>query len=158
MGRDGNAQSIPLIMRPVSIHAPVWGATDCSWCTSVINRFNPRARVGRDLTRISITQQQLAVSIHAPVWGATIAIGALGLVFLFQSTRPCGARRGPAQRCHEHGVSIHAPVWGATTIKILLFSLLTSFNPRARVGRDAVCCPVGRFVTVSIHAPVWGAT
>ena len=32
----------------VSIHAPVWGATD--FCERILSydRFNPRARVGRD--------------------------------------------------------------------------------------------------------------
>jgi len=54
------------------------------------------------------------VSIHAPVKGAT------------------------ATRREEHAtviVSIHAPVKGATRLACL-FLWLSSFNPRAREGRD----------------------
>ncbi len=56
---------------------------------------------------------------------------------LFQSTRPRGARQGPALQARTlFGVSIHAPAWGATRIVVLSYSL----------------------VHVSIHAPAWGAT
>ena len=56
----------------VSIHAPVWGATSlCQAGATAPGSFNPRARVGRD--------------------GATRGAG--GETCLFQSTRPCGARR-----------------------------------------------------------------
>ena len=55
----------------VSIHAPTWGAT----LASVL------VVVGR------------AVSIHAPTWGATVLLRwMLQLGYLFQSTRPRGAR------------------------------------------------------------------
>ncbi len=78
-------------------------------------RFNPRARVGRDA--------RCHPSISRSV--------------LFQSTRPCGARR---QFIREYNlpycVSIHAPVWGATKH----------------------IHPLQLDVIVSIHAPVWGAT
>ena len=33
-----------------------------------------------------------------------------------------------------------------------------SFNPRAREGRDRVCCKIAINDCVSIHAPVKGAT
>jgi len=60
------------------------------------------------------------------------------------------------RRCKN--VSIHAPVWGATARPISLRYGETSFNPRARMGRDRD----GKFylllAVVSIHAPVWGAT
>jgi len=35
------------------------------------NRFNPRARVGRDLSLFLECFGQSGVSIHAPAWGAT---------------------------------------------------------------------------------------
>ena len=77
----------------VSIHAPVWGATSCppaprvtTWCFNPRARmgrdvtislppwanrcFNPRARMGRDILS-AIHTHQFEVSIHAPVWGAT---------------------------------------------------------------------------------------
>ncbi len=56
-------------------------------------RFNPRARVGRDTSRLFFMLRLL----------------------LFQSTRPRGARRQDnAQARDERNVSIHAPAWGAT--------------------------------------------
>ena len=99
----------------VSIHAPVWGATQTA--------------------KNSIIETK--VSIHAPVWGATYAMTCYHRLNEFQSTHPCGVR--PAnfangnpsaafQSTHPCGVrrqqvhaypltqkvSIHAPVWGAT--------------------------------------------
>jgi len=35
-----------------------------------INRFNPRARVGRDIANMA-ELESFIVSIHAPAWGAT---------------------------------------------------------------------------------------
>ena len=124
------------------------------------NRFNPRARVGRDLDRVLQRGLQRGVSIHAPVWGATPVPPALchppqvsihapvwgatefsvlesHAYMLFQSTRPCGARRALANK----------PLW-----------LNAGFNPRARVGRDPRQSRESIRVLVSIHAPVWGAT
>ena len=58
----------------------------------------------------------------------------------FQSTRPRGARRR-TRSCATQPAGY------------------TSFNPRARVGRDpADADDVGVEVHVSIHAPAWGAT
>jgi len=79
---------------------------------------------------------------------------------MFQSTRPCGARRyfsglpfllygfNPRARAGRDcwitfesslmRVSIHAPVRGATLINEPKLSL-DSFNPRARAGRDFFC-------------------
>ena len=112
----------------------------------------------------------------------------------FQSTRPRGARRrlhdgrerpvsihAPARgatRVPHHlpnGVSIHAPARGATCC--CTPGPATSFNPRAREGRDSACStPYGRGFQstrprgarrcgrakradrVSIHAPARGAT
>ena len=99
--------------------------------------FNPRSRVGSDLTgqdkkwKFKLFQSTLPrgerhdksgtqhvhsiVSIHAPAWGATITI-------FFKKE-------------NKH-VSIHAPAWGAT----VFFKLQTVVK------------------IVSIHAPAWGAT
>ena len=55
--------------------------------------FNPRARVGRDLPEVGVALLVKVVSIHAPAWGATsLSRGIL----------------------HHLRVSIHAPAWGAT--------------------------------------------
>ena len=77
----------------ISIRAPVWGATyGRKFRQSHIYDFNPRARVGRDMTKPQPCTKFIDISIRAPVWGATMGIGAgLGPV-QFQSARPCGAR------------------------------------------------------------------
>ena len=99
----------------VSTHAPTWSATQhscCRWpsarcfnprahverdCKNIQLdfeniRFNPRAHVGRDnVGTLSGTEE--AVSIHAPTWGATEIGVTKAERFLFQSTRPRGARR-----------------------------------------------------------------
>ena len=124
-------------LKSVSIHAPVWGATQTisqrAWTwrrfnprprmggdpwrdglITVRRRFNPRPRMGGDVSQ-GYFFVHLYVSIHAPVWGATH-------LTIFVS--------------YPVGVSIHAPVWGATL--------------EGRVD--------WQLRGVSIHAPVWGAT
>ena len=120
----------------VSIHAPVWGAT----CVEISQL--PR----------------LDVSIHAPVWGATKVFFTTDEIATFQSTHPCGVRRGAFR----------------------FFRIVVGFNPRTRVGCDSRPCPFSDSLiafqsthpcgvrpqnlqllgtpSVSIHAPVWGAT
>ena len=76
--------------------------------------FNPRARVGRDIT-VSPSQLAAMVSIHAPAWGATNLCGCSYSLATFQSTRPRGARQSVIAKPNQtHKVSIHAPAWGAT--------------------------------------------
>ena len=59
----------------ISIHAPAWGATCERRCTSGSSaHFNPRARVGRDLSAAD-RQDVPKISIHAPAWGATCTEG-----------------------------------------------------------------------------------
>ena len=102
-----------------------------------LKRFNPRARVGRDLPSKTSSWPQDAVSIHAPVWGATAHMGALSLEGEGFNPRARVGRDARACKARTRGVvSIHAPVWGAT--------------PQQRC-----CATIG---VVSIHAPVWGAT
>jgi len=79
---------------------------------------------------------------------------------MFQSTRPCGARRTTGRRVRRRGaVSIHAPVRGATSSSQGKNREKKCFNPRARAGRDAIhAYSAKRMFRVSIHAPVRGAT
>ncbi len=145
-------------------------------------RFNPRARMGRDdvqgmsfgevvafqstrphgARQVDIAAKTItvAVSIHAPAWGAT------------GHDYAC---------CVGDRVSIHAPAWGATRPAHRAAPAPRSFNPRARMGRDATLPTFrGRCLRfqstrphgarlgirgrlsgksiVSIHAPAWGAT
>ena len=102
--------------RDVSIHAPAWGATGippCSRCHRLFQSTRPR---GARLRRCWRDWRLTEVSIHAPAWGATrrwakrsgrvpsfnprARVGRDGAPtvttvasFLFQSTRPRGARR-----------------------------------------------------------------
>ena len=79
------------------------------------NYFNPRSRVGSDSGPIANLPTH-AISIHAPAWGAT-AVWRIGkLRIKFQSTLPRGERRGVL---NEGMVDVY-------------------FNPRSRVGSDAV--------------------
>jgi len=68
------AQSDLAESQAVSIHAPAWGATlsMIDLATPTLS-FNPRARVGRDLSSSFEHSGQGRVSIHAPAWGATRA-------------------------------------------------------------------------------------
>jgi len=92
MGRDNENNKIESNQH-VSIHAPAWGATKkADLKKRQIVCFNPRARMGRDITT-AINNRGRRVSIHAPAWGATLDLS-------------------PALK--EMLVSIHAPAWGAT--------------------------------------------
>src|SRR5690606_36194922 len=122
----------------VSIHAPAWGAT-CRWTArSARTRcFNPRARMGRDLRAMETTV----------------------LRFMFQSTRPHGARPRGINQSHELRVFQSTRPHGARPASArLAHRLLARFNPRARMGRDAVSIYGEQDLDVSIHAPAWGAT
>ena len=160
VGRD-TKQFEKRYMENVSIHAPTWGATHIlrRGLTTTCG-FNPRAHVGRDWARTTrkcskqcfnprahvgrddfprLGQRHIDVSIHAPTWGATDIYTQEVDITMFQSTRPRGARLG--RREHRGGilcVSIHAPTWGATLLPLLSNRRLSSFNPRAHVGRDPI--------------------
>ena len=124
--------------------------------------FNPRTRVGCDLTFRSVIQSPRS---------------------MFQSTHPRGVRPplprpsacraksfnprtrvgcDPPRysgRCKRASVSIHAPAWGATQFSLCGEILLSCFNPRTRVGCDEVAVQhLFDVDVVSIHAPAWGAT
>ena len=143
----------------VSIHAPARGATICP---------------GKD-------RRCEQVSIHAPARGATIVAESLRYILLVSIHAPArGATMGFYPSCIYDGVSIHAPARGATRSSARYSWAITSFNPRARAGRDHVtepmpsctncfnpraragrdaCCRVVADNTqVSIHAPARGAT
>ena len=139
----------------VSIHAPARGATVSLEKRINKRSFNPRARAGRDSV-IFLTAKS----------------------FLFQSTRPRGARRRGLQCLFVAVVSIHAPARGATSLRMKCWQMI-SFNPRARAGRDKPKEGSGKSekfqstrprgarpfnhlsinrIDVSIHAPARGAT
>ena len=155
--RQGRVQ----LRRVVSIHAPVRGATGRRTEPAARKMgFNPRARAGRDRRSCCDVLSVCDVSIHAPVRGATHFRGYLLRVRMFQSTRPCGARRAqelaglpgmPFQSTRPCGAR---PCWQWPAPRPW-----RRFNPRARAGRDPSTSS-RREVShmVSIHAPVRGAT
>jgi len=98
--------------------------------------FNPRTPAGCDLT-YSSSSPRPHVSIHAPLRGATNVFVNVVIIFVFQSTHPCGVRLLSNVKFRFYLiVSIHAPLRGATR--------RTGISP-GNLG-------------VSIHAPLRGAT
>ena len=122
--------------------------------------FNPRARVGRDLSSLSTrlweslfqsTRPRGArhhfwwtvrawgefVSIHAPAWGATRKLTPHIPPYYVSIHAPAwGATIKRIMGVNLEDVSIHAPAWGATIRFSVVLWYRVGFNPRARVGRD----------------------
>ena len=123
-------------------------------------RFNPRARVGRDVVRRRVRYIPTRFNPRARVGRDLLNDRRIAWLNEFQSTRPRGARRlGIGGLSHDGDVSIHAPAWGATVNRRWRGCRMIRFNPRARVGRDAIPrLPGHGTAAVSIHAPAWGAT
>ena len=121
----------------VSIHAPAWGATSHAPKRPIPRtRFNPRARVGRDI-RAGAARVRAAAFQSTRPRGARPHTRARGLPVRCFNPRARVGRDG-AGACGSAGtrVSIHAPAWGATN-----WPLQSWFHR-----------------PVSIHAPAWGAT
>ena len=145
----------------VSIHAPAWGATwKCGSKWGAVFCFNPRTRVGCDVTRSRYRRHAL-VSIHAPAWGATrggllghagqpvsIHAPAWGATFEgmtvtcdndeFQSTHPRGVRHGAPGKAGPNGRGFNprTRVGCDAASRRVAARDRASFNPRTRVGCD----------------------
>ena len=176
-GRDFHG-FIDIVDFAVSIHAPARGATAVgSPCCAArlfqstrpqgarphflrvrccLERFNPRARKGRDNASYTSRFNICCFNPRARK-GRDLAPMRFMVVGMFQSTRPQGARPLDALLGLQAAVSIHAPARGATTSSSRS-SQTWSFNPRARKGRDRRRIPDQCMVSVSIHAPARGAT
>src|SRR5690606_34666072 len=98
----------------VSTHAPAWGATPRDRPDDPAASFNPRARVGRD----------------------TQGGGGCASVSGFQPTRPRGARHWHTEIIASESVFQPTRPRGARLTLPTASAILSSFNPRARVGRD----------------------
>ena len=98
--------------------------------------FNPRAREGRDAADAWLLLP-MTVSIHAPARGATRVIPLSDMAFLFQSTRPRGARRQEERQNRPTfgGFNPRAREGRDMTAQVTL-RIFLCFNPRAREGRD----------------------
>jgi len=77
----------------VSIHAPAWGATgSAASMMAATHGFNPRARVGRDLSNKSNSQISLLFQSTRPRGARPSRVSKSAARPKFQSTRPRGAR------------------------------------------------------------------
>ena len=120
----------------VSIHAPVWGATDYFYQYIIVASFNPRTRVGCDTVGKSKGSNLKSFNPRTRVGCDLKNLGFGGVFYRFNPRTRVGCDPPKPDDEGSCGVSIHAPVWGATT-------------RRKRQTRKT---------RVSIHAPVWGAT
>ena len=142
--------------------------------------FNSRAREGRDLARGRGDPHPCQVSIHAPARGATGIDDALGVAGCFNSraregrdkvahaldmlgwfqfTRPRGARHMAGWKHGLGGMFQFTRPRGARPLIVLTVRFhSSSFNSRAREGRDIADFKSFSDATVSIHAPARGAT
>ena len=121
----------------ISIHVPAWGTTlPGSWSASTAINFNPRSRVGNDVTT-STRFESIQISIHVPAWGTTANQTTVPTKRWFQSTFPRGERHYNFPCfCQPVLISIHVPAWGTT-----------------RVGDSTEDADI-----ISIHVPAWGTT
>ena len=160
---------------------PAWGATHWSWCSQYkvsisihvprVGRdlrylhnvpyywdFNPRARVGRDPFRLFRYRMRYIFQSTRPRGARLLHCHSLFLRFLFQSTRPRGARRRQAGEMLGVLPFQSTRPRGARRQRESLCQLVQHFNPRARVGRDPSEFTSFVLSAISIHAPAWGAT
>ena len=101
---------------PISIHAPVKGATRLKkYRCKMIRNFNPRSREGSDSISYEGVIMDGKISIHAPVKGATKvhATASLGHSISIHAPVKGATGRGFYRLGYGH-ISIHAPVKGAT--------------------------------------------
>ena len=150
--------------KPVSIHAPTWGATLRMLCWGVERItfqstrprgarpplscqahlygfcFNPRAHVGRDKSAARRHLRSSSFNPRAHVGRDNLLASGLGVNVLFQSTRPRGARPLHFMVMPRSGSTFQStrPRGARPILCDAEFNDLYSFNPRAHVGRDSV--------------------
>ncbi len=138
------------------MHAPAWGATLVIAVSVLSRRFNPRARMGRDGRRHRKSTWNRSFNPRARM-GRDDLRELHRSTWVFQSTRPHGAR--PAHATSSHASSGFNPrARMGRDCPTGLIGSLNGFNPRARTGRDGKCRDDGAIEGVSIHAPARGAT
>ena len=169
--------------RPISIHAPQWGATRTgTTITNGFTHFNPRTPVGCDLSTEPNRSASPVISIHAPQWGATVLrlINVWRLSY-FNPRTPVGCDTHRLRtRWRFSNFNPRTPV-GCDDFCPHFAHIIPDFNPRTPVGCDPPLAstpePVKEFQSthpsgvrrgrhrvrphhdpISIHAPQWGAT
>ena len=81
----------------VSIHAPIWGATDFGNAFADGYEFQSTHPYGVRRPSVADNLQSVTVSIHAPIWGATYFEFVIETNKQFQSTHPYGVRLNTSQ-------------------------------------------------------------
>ena len=99
----------------ISIHAPVWGATEEIYCRCILNDISIHAPVWGATKMFTIKELKEFISIHAPVWGATFQCSKSTISPLYFNSR---------SRV------------GSDLFSMFLFYSLCNFNSRSRVGSD----------------------
>ena len=183
MGCDG-AHRAENHRRPISIHAPQWGATSAvgsSHCSR--SYFNPRTPVGCDDGLATDLDARLGISIHAPQWGATSNTTTSSSTFWYFNPRtPVGCDSTTNKTNHQYRPFQSTHPSGVRLVNDWLTMVgSTYFNPRTPVGCDGQIIDLHVFKTgfqsthpsgvrrnrvwyagyinrISIHAPQWGAT
>ena len=77
------------------------------------------------------------ISIHVPAWGTTFSIYSISSI---------------------SRISIHVPAWGTTYLPTFHLQFYIYFDPRSRVGNDAIALIPPIMPLISIHVPAWGTT
>ena len=96
MGRDVHCTGACDSSDIVSIHTPLWGATNLSIFRSInLLMFQSTRPYGARRESFIFSYLGGLVSIHTPLWGATLKVKA---------------------KQEKNDVSIHTPLWGATTL------------------------------------------
>ena len=116
-GCDGLADERDGGHPPISIHAPVKGATiNLLVSLRLYSHFNPRTREGCDLLFLLMCDDINHISIHAPVKGATgVLTNFPTIAFVISIHAPVKGATQASRRMYAcTHISIHAPVKGAT--------------------------------------------
>ena len=108
-------------------------------------RFNPRARVGRDLSQGCVRTGDASFNPRARVGRDLKSLPTTSGKSCFNPRARVGRDRGTSTERHCRAVSIHAPAWGATVH--LLFPII--LHKYASLFEDVShLCPHFRFMSV----------
>ena len=122
------------------------------------NYFNPRSRVGNDVTFLTI-QSFCRISIHVPAWGTTcLCIYHIPNQLYFNPR----SRVGNDHSCYylmlySFDFNPRSRV-GNDCATAIFTGHYQHFNPRSRVGNDIVYKKLYEYREISIHVPAWGTT
>ena len=149
-----------VLRRPISIHAPQWGATCACHCLMMVSAsFQSTHPSGVRLALVARFARTFLFQSTHPSGVRPSKRGLLSVANYFNPRTPVGCDRGDDAVRWTGAISIHAPQWGATGIDMpaktdpvfqsthpsgvrrsrcsTCFSGRRDFNPRTPVGCDA---------------------